>query len=454
MKNEKMLFRRIVPADKFALLSQASALLLAANLSAHDTGLSLAINFGADEPPGAGSALAPTDKAGAVPQFNWNNANGASGSAVNLTKDFSGAAQASSVSVYWFCPNTWSSTGRGEENNGFPPGGDRIMITGYLDTTDNSTGNAVVTISGLGPEFTLGGYDVLVYCVGSVSGRGGAYTIGSTTKFGRSPATPGAHVEDPGVDLNDTGTYVRFTGLHNASFTLTASADGTVFPGKVNFRAPINGIQIVAAPESDSNDWFALSSGGGHGSGVDFELFSTIGQPLAGGMSGSDYALEGGFWSILPTLVDTLVIQCPTNPILVTLPCNSNCVPVSYPLPTVANGTLASCTPPSGTCLPAGLHTILCRATNESTEAECTFTVRVDPEQVQPPVLRITLAGPNSVLISWPAPSTCWALQQSPTLGPSANWTEVGVPVVVNGADNTVTQTMATGSRFYRLNHP
>src|SRR6266508_4861135 len=41
---------------------------------------SIGLNFGADEPAGAGSALATSEKAGAVPQVNWNNLNGATGS--------------------------------------------------------------------------------------------------------------------------------------------------------------------------------------------------------------------------------------------------------------------------------------------------------------------------------------------------------------------------------------
>ena len=148
------------------------------------------------------------------------------------------------MSVTWTSPNTWSTTGRGEENNGFPAGSpDRKLMTGYLDTTDQAAGAATVTVSGLGPEFTAGGYDVLVYCLGGVSGRGGAYTIGGITKFGTSPTSPAAHAEDPGVGLADTGTYVRFNNLTGSSFTLVA--DASVPPGS-NFRAPIDGVQIVA----------------------------------------------------------------------------------------------------------------------------------------------------------------------------------------------------------------
>ena len=48
----------------------------------------------------------------------------------------------------------------------------------------------------------------------------------------------------------------------------------------------------------------AISAGGGQGSSSDFELAATIGQVDAGSMSGGDFALDGGFWSIIAA-VDT-----------------------------------------------------------------------------------------------------------------------------------------------------
>jgi hypothetical protein len=81
-------------------------------------------------------------------------------------------------------------------------------------------------------------------------------------------------------------------------------------------------------------------------------------------------------------------IQCPTAPITVRIPCTSNCVPVNYPLPTVLNGTLESCNPPPGTCLPAGDHVVLCRATNGCSVATCEFVVHVVPVTTEPPVIR------------------------------------------------------------------
>ena len=53
-------------------------------------------------------------------------------------------------------------------------------------------------------------------------------------------------------------------------------------------------------------DWFDLASGGGNSSGGDFELSATLGQPAAGDMAGVDFAISGGFWSIV-AVVETPV---------------------------------------------------------------------------------------------------------------------------------------------------
>jgi len=126
------------------------------------------------------------------------------------------------------------------------------MMVGCLDTGDALATGLSVTVNGLGSEFTSGGYDVIVYALGGVGGRGGAYTINGTTKYATSPTMPTTHTEDAGAGVADMGTYVRFTGLSGSSFTLTANASSADNPtNTVNFRAPVNGIQIVAHQSSD-----------------------------------------------------------------------------------------------------------------------------------------------------------------------------------------------------------
>src|SRR5262249_2776527 len=81
----------------------------------------------------------------------------------------------------------------------------------------------------------------------------------------------------------------------------------------------------------------------------------------------------------------------------------SNCVPVTYSPPTVSNGTLVRCVPPSGTCLPAGTQTISCLASNPCLQAECVFTVQVVPEPILPPVI----VCPSNLAVDAPCPSNC-----------------------------------------------
>jgi hypothetical protein len=68
----------------------------------------------------------------------------------------------------------------------------------------------------------------------------------------------------------------------------------------------------------------AISGGGGQGSSSDFELASTIGQVDAGSMSGGDFALDGGFWSIIAAVetegAPTLTISTSGNQVTISWP--------------------------------------------------------------------------------------------------------------------------------------
>jgi hypothetical protein len=72
----------------------------------------------------------------------------------------------------------------------------------------------------------------------------------------------------------------------------------------------------------------AISGGGGQSSSTDFELNATIGQVDAGSMSGGDFSLDGGFWSIIAA-VDTqgapkLTISASGNQVTISWPENSS----------------------------------------------------------------------------------------------------------------------------------
>ena len=104
-------------------------------------------------------------------------------------------------------------------------------------------------------------------------------------------------------------------------------------------------------------------------------------------------------------------IFCPTNPIVVTVPCGTNCVPVTYPAPVVSNGTLVGCNPPQGACLPVGVHTVTCLATNVCGDRDiCRFEVRVIEGQGLPPIIRcpqdmVVVACSNEcAVVTYPRP--------------------------------------------------
>ena len=95
------------------------------------------------------------------------------------------------------------------------------------------------------------------------------------------------------------------------------------------------------------------------------------------------------------------IIQCPTNRVI-RVPCNTNCVPISYPLPTVNNGVLVGCTPPPGTCLPVGNYVVHCTATNNCSSSSCEFTIQVIPDSVPP-----TIQCSSNILVTAPCGSNC-----------------------------------------------
>ncbi len=130
---------------------------------------------------------------------------------------------------------------------------------------------------------------------------------------------------------------------------------------------------LRALGQSYSIDWFKISGGGGTSTGGVYAVSGTMGQPDGGtAMSGGNYSLTGGFWSIIA------VEQTPGAP-----------------------------------------------------------------------ALSITHSG-NSVVVSWPYPSTGWTLQQNNNLS-TPNWAASGFTISTNASVNSITITAPTGALFFRL---
>jgi hypothetical protein len=68
------------------------------------------------------------------------------------------------------------------------------------------------------------------------------------------------------------------------------------------------------------------------------------------------------------------------------------------------------------------------------------------------PGLSITRSG-DSVVLAWTHSIPEFVLQASSSLSPPS-WTNLGLPVTLNGDQNTVTNTVTGGTRFYRLAKP
>lgn len=220
----------------------------------NDSG-SIGLNFAADEAAGSNSGtLADTDVAGVVPQANWNNLRGGTNPWVNSIMDEDG--NPTSVQVAWRSPNTWSTTGRGEENNCLS-GPDATLMTGYLDTNNDSTTDVV--ISGIPSAQS---YDLYLYASGGVVGRGGGYRVfdaitGNELRGWRqvqSPECPPCWVQAPEQPTPEdwtAGNYILFCDLGSTDIIIQASTKVDPITGldlgypSGTQRASLNGAQLV-----------------------------------------------------------------------------------------------------------------------------------------------------------------------------------------------------------------
>ena len=60
--------------------------------------------------------------------------------------------------------------------------------------------------------------------------------------------------------------------------------------------------------------------------------------------------------------------------------------------------------------------------------------------------------SPGGVLVSWPAPSTGYVLQQNTNLT-TTNWVAVTNPPVVANGEKQITVSPTVGNRYYRLKY-
>jgi len=85
-------------------------------------------------------------------------------------------------------------------------------------------------------------------------------------------------------------------------------------------------IPTISFAQSYSIDWYKIAGGGGTSTGATYQVTGTIGQPDASGaMTGGNYSLTGGFWSLIA------VVQSAGVPNLIIIPNGPNSVQVLWP---------------------------------------------------------------------------------------------------------------------------
>ena len=189
---------------------------------------SIGVNFSGGD-FGTPAPLAATDTAGVVPQQNWNNEGGHSGSLAALVDSSGGAV---STTVTWSSGNTWAN---GDQSLG---GANNALLSNYLD--GGSGGPATVSLANVPYAF----YDVYIY-----TQRDGVatsdYNVDGVTKTVQVAGSGFYNANGFVLDTaTTTGDYLVFHGLSNAAPVLISS--------QVNFRSPIDAIQIVSVPEPAS----------------------------------------------------------------------------------------------------------------------------------------------------------------------------------------------------------
>ena len=195
----------------------------------------ISVRFVGGRPGGSSgtTTMNATESAGFKPATNWNSATSSTGTLSSLA---AADGSTTTASLIWNSPGVFTVPFTDAS-------GDAHMMNGFLEARDAVSATISVTL----PISMSGGYDVYVYCYGNIdpTTRTYQYKIGSTThavsQTGRSVTTFPGHTR---ASEGGAGTYVVFSNVNGASFTLTATpASSTAAPPVL--RAPVNGIQIV-----------------------------------------------------------------------------------------------------------------------------------------------------------------------------------------------------------------
>jgi hypothetical protein len=79
----------------------------------------------------------------------------------------------------------------------------------------------------------------------------------------------------------------------------------------------------LASAQTYTIDWHTIDGGGGTSTGGVYSVSGTIGQPDAGAMSGGNFSVTGGFWSLF-------AVQTPGAPTLTVVPATPGNATISW----------------------------------------------------------------------------------------------------------------------------
>lgn len=209
----------------------------------------ISVNFDGN----SAGTLSSGDVAGVEAADNWNNISSTDNSETNTTTlsltNGSGVATSTSITYeqrFWGIDNGTSTDGK--------------VSSGYTNTS--STANGVLSIAGLGAEFTSGGYSVILYLGGTdVQGENTEIEVGANINGGTDQwirhvrSTQGTFTGYNSETFADEATaqasstnsnYIVFSGLTESSFDINVLKDSSSTAAWS--RAGIKGIQLVSTP--------------------------------------------------------------------------------------------------------------------------------------------------------------------------------------------------------------
>lgn len=240
----KRLFVSTTSSEPLEMKINITTLAVLAAATGVSAAATIGVNFTESIAGHANQQMASGTVAGLVPQSNWNNTGGATGT-VNTLADSAGAA--TTASITWTSGGVW---GDGQADADANAGvGDAQLNRGYWD--DNNGGGQTFTVTGV--PYT--NYDLLVYYATDTPGTQHLQGITANGIFARPDITTGARYnEKSGWDSTNTATITGLTGDLTATMDLR-NANG-------NGRATIAGFQILEAnaiPEPSSTLLVGLS---------------------------------------------------------------------------------------------------------------------------------------------------------------------------------------------------